>query len=139
MTGIAIGRLAAATATNVQTIRYYEQIGLLRPAGRTAGRHRVYGPEERRRLRFIRHARDLGFSVEAIRELLALSDSPHDSCEPADRIAQRQLEDVGERIRKLRALERELKRMLDQCRHSRVSDCRIMEVLKDHRHCAAEH
>jgi DNA-binding transcriptional MerR regulator len=134
-----IGSLAAATGTKIQTIRYYEGIGLLRAFGRTDGGHRIYMTEDRQRLAFIRHARELGFSVEAIRELLALSDNPDTSCELADRIAQRQLQDVETRIRKLKALRDELRRMLDECSHDRVSDCRVIEVLSDHRHCAADH
>jgi DNA-binding transcriptional MerR regulator len=139
MPKITIGSLAAATGTKVQTIRYYEGIGLLRAFGRTDGGHRIYVPEDRQRLTFIRHARELGFSVEAIRELLVLSDNPDTSCELADRIAQRQLQDVETRIGKLEALRDELRRMLDECSHDRVSDCRVIEVLSDHRHCAADH
>jgi hypothetical protein len=71
--------------------------------------------------------------------LLALSDNPDTSCELADRIAQRQLQDVETRIGKLEALRDELSRMLDECSHHRVSDCRVIEVLSDHRHCAADH
>ena len=139
MSKITIGNLAAATGSKVQTVRYYEAIGLLRPIGRTEGGHRIYGPEDRQRLSFIRHARELGFAIEAIRELLDLSDKPATSCEIADRIAQRQLKDVERRIKKLNGLRGELRRMLDECSHRRVCDCRVIEVLSDHRHCAADH
>jgi DNA-binding transcriptional MerR regulator len=139
MSKITIGNLAAATGAKVRTIRYYEQIGLIRPFGRTEGGHRIYGAEDLHRLTFIRHARELGFSTADIRELLELSDNPDTSCSLADRIAQRQLENVESRIEKLNALRGELRRMLDQCSHERAGDCRVIEVLSDHRHCAADH
>ena len=139
MTKLTIGNLASSTATKVHTIRYYEEIGLLRPFARTEGGHRIYGTEDRRRLSFIRHARELGFSIESIRDLLGLSDNPETSCEAADKIAQAQLEQVESRIKKLTSLRKELRRMLHECSHGRVCDCRVIEVLSDHRHCATEH
>lgn len=139
MSGFSIGRLAEATATKVQTIRYYETIGLLSPFTRTEGGHRLYDTEDRKRLTFIRHARELGFSIEAIRELLSLSDNPDTSCERADDIASRQLEDVEQRLKRLKVLQKELKRMVAECGHGRVCDCRVIEVLSDHRLCQAAH
>lgn len=139
MSGIPIGQLAKTAATKVQTIRYYEEIGLIHPFMRTEGGHRVYGPEDSRRLKFIRHARELGFGIEEIRELLKLSDNPQMSCSSADRIASSHLEQVELRITKLRALRKELKRMVDECAHDHVSKCRVIEVLSDHAHCCGEH
>ena len=98
MAGLTIGKLAEATDTKVQTIRYYESIGLLAPFTRTEGGHRLYDTEDRKRLTFIRHARELGFSTDAIRELLSLSDNPDTSCERADDIASRQLEEVEQSV-----------------------------------------
>jgi DNA-binding transcriptional MerR regulator len=139
MSGFTIGRLAEATATKVQTIRYYETIGLLTPFTRTEGGHRLYDTEDRKRLTFIRHARELGFSIEAIRQLLSLSDNPDTSCERADDIASRQLEEVEQRLKRLKALKKELKRMVAECGHGRVCDCRVIEVLSNHRLCQAAH
>lgn len=139
MSGFTIGRLAEATATKVQTIRYYENIGLLAPFSRTEGGHRLYDTEDRKRLAFIRHARELGFSIDSIRELLSLSDNPDTSCERADDIASRQLEDVEQRLKRLKVLQKELKRMVAECGHGRVCDCRVIEVLSDHRLCQAAH
>jgi DNA-binding transcriptional MerR regulator len=139
MSGFTIGRLAEATATKVQTIRYYETIGLLAPFSRTEGGHRLYDAEDKKRLTFIRHARELGFSIDAIRELLSLSDNPDTSCERADDIAGRQLEEVEQRLKRLKVLQKELKRMLAECGHGRVCDCRVIEVLSDHRLCQAAH
>src|SRR5258708_14657229 len=115
MSGFTMGRLGEPTATKVQTIRYYERIGLLAPFSRTEGGHRLYDMEDRKRLTFIRHARELGFSIEAIRELLSLSDNPDTSCERADDIASRQLEEGEQRLKRLNALKKELKRMLAEC------------------------
>jgi DNA-binding transcriptional MerR regulator len=139
MPGLAIGQLAKAAATKVQTIRYYEEIGLMSPFERTEGGHRVYGPEHSRRLKFIRHARELGFGIDEIRELLKLSDNPAMSCSSADRIASGHLAQVELRITKLRALRKELKRMVEECAHDRVSQCRVIEVLSDHAHCHGDH
>lgn len=139
MPGLGIGELARAAATKVQTIRYYEEIGLISPLERTEGGHRVYGSEHSRRLKFIRHARELGFGIDEIRELLKLSDNPHMSCSTADRIASGHLEQVELRITKLRALRKELKRMVEECSHDRVSQCRVIEVLSDHAHCCGDH
>lgn len=124
-----IGTLAKRTDTKVQTIRYYEEIGLMPKAGRTAGGQRRYGESELDRLAFIRHARQLGFGLDAIRELLDLSDNPDRSCAEVDRIAQRQLAEVQGRMARLRALEAELERMLSQCAQGSVSDCRVLQAL----------
>jgi DNA-binding transcriptional MerR regulator len=139
MSNMAIGKLAVIAATKVQTIRYYEEIGLITPFSRTEGGHRVYSPEGVQRLKFVRHARELGFGIGEIRELLELSDNPETSCSAADAIARSQLEQVEIRLEKLRVLRKELKRMVEECGHGRVSQCRVIEVLGDHRHCGGEH
>ncbi|WP_299653538.1 helix-turn-helix domain-containing protein [uncultured Jannaschia sp.] len=136
---ITIGNLGQKTGTKVQTIRYYEQIGLLPEPGRMAGGQRRYGEADLDRLSFIRHSRQLGFSLEAIRELLDLADNPDRSCVDADSIAQRQLRHVQERILRLRALEKELKRMIAGCTGDTIADCRVLEVLRDHSECLTAH
>jgi DNA-binding transcriptional MerR regulator len=82
-----IGELAKATETKVVTIRYYERIGLLPEPERTAGNYRSYSAAHLGRLSFIRRARDLGFSIEQVRDLLSLSDQRERSCEAVDAIA----------------------------------------------------
>lgn len=134
-----IGSLARQTATKVQTIRYYEQIGLLTVPARTNGNQRRYTAHDVERLAFIRHARELGFSLESIRELLALTDNPACSCAVADELARRQLSAVRSRITRLRALESELERMVSECGQRQVANCRVIEVLADHRHCLTDH
>ena len=126
-------------ATKVQTIRYYEEIGLISPFMRSEGGHRLYGPEDAKRLKFIRHARELGFAIDDIRGLLDLSDHPETSCAAADTIARAQLEQVEIRLEKLKSLRKELKRMVEECGHGHVSQCRVIEVLSDHRHCGGDH
>lgn len=139
MSVLGIGKIANIAATRVQTVRYYEEIGLIKPFTRTEGGHRLFGPEDVNRLKFIRHARELGFGIDEIRELLQLADSPDTSCESADAIARSHLEQVELRLRKLQALRQELKHMVEECSHGRVRQCRVIEVLKDHRHCNSEH
>ncbi|ETX26797.1 MerR family transcriptional regulator [Roseivivax isoporae] len=136
---LAIGTLAKRTGTKVQTIRYYEEIGIMPEPGRTEGGQRRYGDAELDRLAFIRHSRQLGFSLDAIRELLDLSDSPGRSCAEVDAIAQRQLRDVEARIDRLEALRAELHRMIAECGSNRVADCRILQVLRDHGECLSDH
>jgi DNA-binding transcriptional MerR regulator len=138
MRAITIGRVARETGCKVQTIRYYEQIGLMRAADRSEGNQRLYTRKDIERLNFIRHARDLGFSIEAIRELLQMADRPDMPCHEADAIAQRHLDDVRARIARMLALKAELDRMLAQCAGGVISDCRVIEVLSDHGQCLAE-
>ena len=132
---IPIGQAARISGVKVPTIRYYEQIGLLRPPARSEGNRRHYAPSELRRLAFIRHARTLGFEIEAIRALLELQDNPHQPCATADAIAQARLAEVEARIRSLLALKGELELMVEGCRHGAVADCRVIEVLADHGQC----
>ena len=134
---LSIGDLARRTGCKVQTIRYYEQIGLMPRPGRTSGNQRFYSDSHADRLAFIRHSRELGFPLEAIRELLVLSDDPNRSCEQADRIARAHLREVKARIASLVVLKTELERMVRQCGRGRIADCRVIEVLADHAKCVS--
>ncbi len=136
---LTIGKLGASAGVKVPTIRYYEQIGLLPDPDRSAGNQRLYPSTTMDRLAFIRHARELGFPLDAIRDLLSLSDRPDQSCAAADAIAKAQLMATRARIARLRALEAELERMVDQCACGTISDCRVIEVLGDHANCAHDH
>ena len=135
--GVSIGEASKECGIKVPTIRYYEQIELLPSPLRTNGNRRLYDPADLRRLRFIRHARELGFEIEPIRELLALSGEPDHPCEGADRIASAHLADIDHKIARLLALRREVARMAD-CTNSSVADCRVIEVLGDHGECLAD-
>ena len=104
-----IGRVAELTGVKVPTIRYYEEIGLLPTPDRAGNNRRTYGQDTLRRLRFIRHARELGFEVEAIRQLLSFGQEPHQPCDEADRIARAHLADIESKIARLTALGAEVK------------------------------
>jgi DNA-binding transcriptional MerR regulator len=132
---LSIGKLGQAAGVKVPTIRYYEQIGLLRPTIRSEGNQRLFARSTLARLAFIRHARDLGFSLEAIRDLLALQDDPDQPCTAADAIARAQLEAVNRRIAQLTALRCELEKMVAQCARGTVAECRVIEVLGNHDLC----
>ena len=136
---ISIGELSRRTGVKVPTIRYYESVALMPSPARSEGQQRRYGESEVSRLTFIRHARELGFEIEAIRELLAMSAQPDQSCAEADRIARRHMSEVDRRIGQLTALRAELQRMVDACGHGRVSDCRVIETLANHDHCEQQH
>ena len=137
--GLSIGELGRRTSCKVQTIRWYEEVGMLPPPARTRGGHRVYGPAHLARLDFIRHARELGFPLDAVRALLALSDRPDRPCEEAHALASSQLAVVEDKLRRLEALRVELARMTDACRGGVAAECRILETLADHSHghCAS--
>ncbi len=135
MKDLSIGAAARSSGVKVPTIRYYEEVGLLPRPPRTASNRRLYGPQELARLRFIRHARELGFETGAIRELLELQGKPERSCEAADAIARERLDEVNRRIASLEALRRELERMIGSCSKNRIAECRIIEVLQDHAQC----
>jgi Cu(I)-responsive transcriptional regulator len=127
--GFSIGSLAKATDTKVETIRYYESIGLLPKPARTTGNYRSYAPVHLTRLGFIRRARDLGFSLDEVRALLRLSDNRSQSCERVDALAKAHLADVERKIADLEALRKELKGLIRQCGHGTIDQCRILEAL----------
>ncbi len=133
-----IGKMAKAGNCRVQTIRYYEQIGLLALPERTEGNQRIYYQEHLDKLRFIRHSRELGFSLVQIKEILTISEDPFHSCEEVDQIAHSHLQDVESKIKRLQSMRKELKRMITQCAGKQVADCRIIEVLSNHTLCISK-
>lgn len=130
-----IGDLAKQSGVKIPTIRYYETIGLLPEPARSEGNRRLYPPEAVRRLKFIRHARELGFDIEAIRRLAQMAQHPGEPCCEADRLAQLRLVEIEDKIAKLAAQRDELLRMIGDCAHGRVADCRVIDVLDDHAKC----
>lgn len=136
---ITIGRLSGETGVKVTTIRYYESIGLMSEPERSSSGQRLYDVNALQRLSFIRHARDLGFPIDSIRELIDLQEEPNQNCAPIDVIAFRQLEGVRDKISKLQALEMELKRIVMSCDGSDTTSCKILESLKDHSYCNGDH
>lgn len=132
--GYGIGEAARLSGVKVPTIRYYEDIGLLPQVARSEGNRRTYGEAELARLAFIRHSRELGFDVDAIRTLLELQDDPGQPCERADAIAKARLADVEKRIASLEVLRAELRNMVRECASGRVGECRVIETLADSSH-----
>lgn len=133
-----IGQIARVTNCKVQTVRYYEKIGILPQAQRTEGNQRIYDHTHLDRLKFIRHSRELGFSLDQIRDILALRDTPAHSCGEVNQIAQAHLREVESKIERLTDMRKELKRMIVQCSGGQVASCRIIEVLSNHALCLSE-
>ncbi len=136
---ISIGEMSRRSNVKVPTIRYYEQMGLISAPERSQGNQRRYSTAELERLSFIRHARDLGLTIDAIRELIELSDRPEESCAFADEIAAQHLEDIQKKISQLKKLEKELKRIVNGCDGESVKDCYVIQALANHDLCANEH
>lgn len=135
---LSIGELSKRTGVKIPTIRYYEQMGLIDAPERSEGNQRRYAKDGLSRLSFIRHSRDLGFSLEDIKGLLESSQHPQKPCQDAHGIAVRHLQNVQQRIAKLRRLEHELKR-LSNCDADSLADCAVIETLADHGLCETEH
>lgn len=134
-----IGTLAKRSGVKVPTIRYYEQQGLIAPPGRTAGNQRRYDHDALETLSFVRHARDLGLPLDAIRDLIRLSRHPYQPCAQADKIAQDHLLAIRSKIQRLRRLEAELDRMAKGCAHGTVEECYVLQSLSDHEQCTDDH
>jgi MerR family mercuric resistance operon transcriptional regulator len=126
---LAIGRLARLAGVNIETIRYYERIGLLRPPPRTDGGYRAYADDHVTRLRFIRRARELGFTLDQVRALLRLAGDREHSCAEARELASAQLRDVRAKLADLARMERLLAEMVARCAEGRLPDCPILEAL----------
>ena len=107
------------------------------PAPRTESNRRRYDDQAVKRLKFIRHARELGFEVDAIRELLDLADQPQRPCAEADAIAWAHLADINSKIARLELLRTEVKRMLGECARGRIRECRVIEVLASTKNASA--
>src|SRR5262245_66457053 len=122
-TAMTIGDLARATTTKVETIRYYERIGLLIAPQRTPGNYRSYSSKDLKRLSFIRRSRDLGFSIDQVRKLLDLADQQERSCEAVDLVALQHVAEIDRKIKDLKALRSELQRMLKECQGGTIAEC----------------
>jgi DNA-binding transcriptional MerR regulator len=129
MDALTIGQLGQATDTKVETIRYYEKIGLLPAPQRTAGNYRSYAGEHLQRLGFIRRARELGFAIEEVRELLELAAHGERPCEEVDKLVARHLRATERKIEALTRLRRELRHTLNSCKGGRIAECRVVQAL----------
>ena len=124
-----IGTLSKLTGCNIETIRYYERVGLLPDPPRTGGGHRLYSEASVKRLKFIRRSRELGFTIEEVRELLELVDGKRYTCDDVHALTVDHLEDVKKKMADLRRMERVLKTMAAQCSGGKVPDCPIIDAL----------
>lgn len=124
-----IGTLAARTGVHIETIRYYERVGLLPAPARTRGQHRAYDDAHVRRLAFIRHGRELGFSLDDIRTLLALAERGKAACGATRDMALRHLADIQGKIASLKKLEGALKEMTRACKPGTQRSCPIIDAM----------
>ena len=127
---LSIGKVAAQTGCHIETIRFYEKEGLLPAPGRTEGGHRLYTKAMVERLVFVRRSRELGFSMDEIRQLLSLVDREQVSCERVQNIAELHLADIRSKIADLRKMERSLGELSLRCSGEDVPDCPIIRVLQ---------
>jgi MerR family mercuric resistance operon transcriptional regulator len=123
------GKLSSLTGCNIETIRYYERVGIMPLPRRSEGGHRLYGSSDIKRLSFIRRCRELGFSLEKIRGLLELADGGGHSCGEVLDMTLAHMEDIRAKIADLRRMERILKEMAAKCDGADVPECPILEAL----------
>ena len=126
---MSIGALSERTGCNIETIRYYEKIGLMPAPPRSVGGHRVYDDDHAKRLGFIRRSRELGFSLDEIRALLGLADEADYDCGTVKNITLKHLQGVRDKIRDLRRMERTLKAVAGECEGGIAPRCPIIETL----------
>lgn len=127
-----IGGLASASATPVETIRYYEREGILPKPDRTLGNYRVYEENHLERLQFVRYCRGLDMSLDEVRVLLRLKDSPNDNCGEVNLLLDEHIGHVSRRIRELRVLEKQLKEIRQTCGQTRsIEQCGILSELSN--------
>lgn len=124
-----IGKLSRRTGVNIETIRYYEKIGILPKPPRTDGGHRSYSDEHTRRLLFVSRSRSLGFSLNEVRSLLSLVDGHDFTCADVRELTLRHAEEARRKIVDLRKLERTLKEMAEKCHGNRIPECPIVDAL----------
>ena len=134
-----IGELSTQTGVKIPTIRYYEGIGLIDAPPRTEGNQRRYGPSALDRLKFIAHARAMGFPMTSLKSMLRIAGHREAPCADLDELVRDRLAEVDDRIVRLTALRGELNAMLASHHHGTVAECRVVEVLSDHDNCAHEH
>src|SRR5437762_480706 len=131
--GFSIGALSKRSAVNIETIRYYEKIGVMPKPGRSGGGYRIYGQDDLRRLSFVRRSRELGFSLGEVRGLLKLVDGGRYTCAEVKTITLEHLDDVRHKIADLRRLEQTLAGVAAKCRGGKVPKCPVIDALYDSR------
>lgn len=131
---LTIGELAKQTSIKVVTIRYYERVGILPPPARSLANYRTYNHDHIRKLRFVRRCRELGFTLDHIRDLLRLSAEDTPSCGEVCELTARHLVETEKKLRDLKRLATELRRIHSSCNgKNSMADCRIIEALSNSR------
>jgi MerR family mercuric resistance operon transcriptional regulator len=130
-TQLTIGALSDRTGCNMETVRYYERIGLMPRTARSDGGHRRYGEDHVKRLGFIRRSRELGFTLDQIRTLLGLVDGRRYTCDQVKRVAVEHLDEIHRKVADLRTIERVLKGMAAECEGGAVPKCAVIDALFD--------
>ncbi len=128
---LTIAKAAKASGLPVKTLRYYDDIGLLRPKHRSAAGYRLYSPADVRKLAFIQRARSFGFGIDACRDLLSLQQSGQRDRKEVRNIAERHLDEIEEKLAALMGLKRQLEGLIDECRSGHGPDCPILSELED--------
>ena len=134
-----IGEISAKAGVKIPTIRYYEKMSLMSEPNRTLGNQRRYSQSALDQLVFIKHARDLGFSLNSISKLIALSKSKQKDCGEIDTLAKQHLEQVQTKLSLLKSLESELLRMISGCSNDQIEKCYVIESLASHDLCPKAH
>ena len=135
---LTIGELSKRTGIIIETIRYYEKIGILPQAQRTSAGHRIYGQSDLQRLNFVRRSRELGFTQDQVRGLLRFVDTSDYSCEDVKGLTLEHLSEVRHKIDDLRKIEAVLADMADQCSGGKVPECPIIDALFETKNPAAQ-
>ncbi len=126
---ITIGKLSEKTGVNIETVRYYEKIGLIPKPYRSEGGNRLYNMDQVKRLAFIKRCRELGFPLDTVREFLKLVDEKNYTCSEIADISQHHLEDVRAKIRDLKKIDSHIKDILLQCNKNNTPDCAFLNIL----------
>lgn len=129
--GLSIGSLSQQSGVNIETIRYYEKIGVMPKPRRSAGGYRVYAPEHVKRLHFVRRGRELGFGLEELRGLLCLVDGHSYTCAEVHGLTVEHLKDIRQKIADLKKLERVMSNMAASCTRDRIPECPVIDALFD--------
>lgn len=133
MNWLTVGAIAKKAKVNVQTLHYYEKRGLLKPSSRRESGYRLYGEDAVKTLNFIKHAQELGFTLDEIKALLNLRANKKEACAKVQSKAEAHLEDVESKIERLSAMKRTLQKFIGQCRKQRLAstDCPFLELLEN--------
>ena len=124
-----IGALSAATGVNIETIRYYERIGIMPAPPRTKGRQRAYAEDHLKQLAFIRRSRELGFSLDEVRALLGLAGGHALTCAEVREMAHAHIADIRQKVNDLKKLDRVMSNLAARCHGRTVPECPILDAL----------